>query len=95
MSQLEKQKLIDQLSEFIPTELESTDEEKVLILVQALGAGIRELKQTQGTLMIKQKLAEDGTPFVDSLVKNKEQLAKLFADWKLLGGGQSEGEEEG
>lgn len=97
MSQLEKQKLIDQLSEFIPTELESTEEEKVLILVTALGTGIRELKQAQGTLMVKQKMAEDGAPYVDALIKNKDQLAKLYKDWLTLGGGQTseEGADEG
>ena len=91
MSQLEKQKLIDQLSEFIPTELESTEDEKVLIMITALGASIRELKQAQGTLMIKQKLAEDGAPYIEALTKNKDQLSKLYKDWKTLGGGQSEG----
>jgi len=89
MSALEKQKLIDQLSEFIPEDLDTPEEDKVHILISAVGANIRDLKVAQGKLLIASKLADDATQHVTALTTNKEHLAKLYKDWKLLGGGQT------
>jgi len=88
MSKVERQHLIDSLSEFIPSELESTEEEKVHILIVAVGAQIRSLKERQGSLIVASKLAADPANHVAELTNNKEQLNKLFKDWKLLGGDQ-------
>tara|TARA_R110000787_G_scaffold152555_12_gene266453 strand:- start:3 stop:293 length:291 start_codon:yes stop_codon:yes gene_type:complete len=88
MSALEKQKLIDQLSEFLPDDLATPEEDKIHILINAVGAHIRDLKVVQGKVLIASKLADDATQHVAALIQNKEQLAKLYKDWKLLGGGQ-------
>ena len=94
-----RQNLIDGMSEFIPDELESTEEEIILILTNALGQNIIALKKEAGLRFVQQKMAslngntEHAEKLVEAMNKTKKELSRLNKDYKLLGGGQtSEGE---
>ena len=87
-----RDKLIQQLCEFIPDELECTEGEAVVILTSALATAIVDLKKAQGILMVQLKLADDGAAHIAALERNKSQLSKLVADYNTLGGDTSEPE---
>ena len=102
MSATDKQaraNLIDQMREYIPDELASNDEEIVLILTNALGANIIQLKKDAGILFIQQKQAslngnqDQADAIVERLVKVKVDLTRLHKDYKLLGGGDTSDED--
>ena len=80
----QEERVLDQLSEFLPDDLATPEEDKIHILINAVGAHIRDLKVVQGKVLIASKLADDATQHVAALIQNKEQLAKLYKDWKLL-----------
>ena len=88
--------LIDQMREYIPEELASTEEEIGLILTNALGANIIQLKKDAGILFIQQKQAslngnqDQANAIVERLVKVKTDLVRLYKDYKLLGGDTSD-----
>ena len=92
--------LIDQMREYIPDELASNDEEIVLILTNALGANIIEMKKNAGILFIQQRQAslngnqDQADAMVERLVDVKSDLARLHKDYMLLGGGDKSDEEE-
>ena len=94
----ERQNLIDGLSEFLPDDMDIGEDEKVLILTNALGASIVQLKKEAGILYIQQKTAslnnntDHANKIVEALVKVKKDLRRLNKDYKVLGGDQLSGE---